>query len=814
MQLAGTMKGDSSFDPQQRAVARLARHARRFLRATLSLALVAAPASHAAAQDAAVGGRAAVVTLQQAELVAPGTKAEAVALPHGFSVDRASAGAERHYRAWFKLTGAHAGQALYLSGVSGHLRVALNGEVLLDTITTPPAPLPRSDQRLRLLNLPPYVLQDGANRLDITVSARTSGSLSRIVLGDAVALRAMRDDKAFLMVRAPAIVASIMVCLGLSVLLLWVRRRRDVLYGLFGVASIAWGLHTAWTVSPRSLLSEPHYSVWWTTLYAFTVAALALFALRFSGFRWPRLERALLLASLGVPLAMYAGAAIGGIGTASDLVRLGMVVVAFGAAVAVTVTAVRRRDVDSLLLLVSGIAAAGLGLRDWYVFTVRSDDNLPVPWTPFAGLPFAILLAWYLIDRFVRANESLEVLNRELEARVEAKGAELRAALDNARKALLAADAANRAKTAFLAAASHDLRQPVHALGLYLGALGQHALAAAPREIVERMSRSLVALESMLDRLLDISRIDAGALVPQPRPFDLAAMLYRLADDFAAEAAERGLRLHARVAAVGGPVTARADPQLVERILRNLLANALKYTSAGGVLLSCRPRGVVTAPRWRVEVWDTGVGIAPEEQSRVFEEFYQAGNPERDRRAGLGLGLSIVHRLARLLDVPLALHSRLGHGTRLVLDLPRTFGAVRASVEEVEPSLLAGCCVAVVEDDPEVRDAMVALLAGWGCEVVVGADGDDVRRSAGARVPQALIADLRLRNGRDGLEELARLRSVWGALPALMVSGDSAPERVRLLQDSGLPWLPKPVAAGRLRSWLNRALSVAVRELP
>jgi CheY-like chemotaxis protein len=248
---------------------------------------------------------------------------------------------------------------------------------------------------------------------------------------------------------------------------------------------------------------------------------------------------------------------------------------------------------------------------------------------------------------------------------------------------------------------------------------------------------------------------------------------------------------------------------LVERVLRNLIGNAVKYTREGGVLVSCRARG---AGIWRVEVWDTGVGIPDGEQERVFDEFYQVGNPERDRRSGLGLGLSIVRRIARLLNLPLALHSRPGHGTRFVIDVPATDVAVAPPQAADVTGSLQGLVVAMIEDDPEVRDSMRALLESWGCRVLEGADADDVRLQlqadgGSALVPQALIADLRLRGERDGIGEVGLLRQRLACtVPALIVSGDSAPERVRLMQDSGLPWLSKPVPAARLRSWL---LSVA-----
>jgi signal transduction histidine kinase/CheY-like chemotaxis protein len=743
-----------------------------------------------------------LVVIDRAERHGPGERVDAdVPLPDWVEAAPGDKSVERRWRVGLDVGDSRAAYALYLSGVWGHVRIAVNGQVLLDTITEPPAPPPRSIGRLHLVDLPPYLLRPRENLVDITVRGTSVASLSRITVGPHHTLTTLRDRKALQMAYAPALVAALIGCLGLSVLLIWVRRRVESIYAIFGIASIAWGLHTAWTVSPRLFLPPLHFGVWWTTLYAFVVAMIAIFALRFAGYSLRRAERALLWSTLAVPVVLYLGHAVGLIDLASNAVRGGMVLVAVVGLAAVSVSAWRRRSVDSMLLVLAGVAAAGLGARDWFVFLTTLDDNLPVQWAPFAGLPFVALVTWFLIDRFVRTNESLESLNRELELRVERKSAELMSALDHMRAARDWADAANRSKTSFLAAASHDLRQPIHALGLYMGALRQRPLESAAREIVDRMDGSVAALDSLFNALLDISRIDAGAVVPAPHAFDIAALLRRLADEFAPQAAERGLRLAARVPAAEPAVNARSDPLLVERVLRNLIANAVKYTDAGGVLLSCRRRG----EHWRVEVWDTGCGIADDERERVFEEFYQAGNPERDRRAGLGLGLAIVQRVARLLSLRLVLHSRPGRGTRFVLDLPATDEPVTVPAVAIDLQPLAGMVVAVVEDDMEVRDAMRALVRGWGCLVVDGADAKEVQRECARQgvVPQALVADLRLRGERDGVTEVARLRAAFGAaLPALLVSGDSAPERVRLMQQSGLPWLAKPVPAARLRSWL------------
>jgi signal transduction histidine kinase/CheY-like chemotaxis protein len=745
------------------------------------------------------------VLLQQATRLTPEGMTSAVVLPDYLEAPLGARAVEATYRAVFESRAGLAGWAVYLSGAQGHMRLRLNGRTLVDRLADPQAvQTPRGIELLRLMDLPPDWLRDGANDVEITLRGRKEVSLSRIAIGPQDALRRAHDRKAIWFVYGPALVAAVMICLGLSVLLIWLRRPMESMYAWFGVAALIWGLHTAWSVSPRTFVGPRHFSVWWDTVYYLLVVVITVFCVRFAGYRMQRGARWLLASVLLVPLSLYAtqGQAIHG--PMHEWIRLVMVGIACVGLGAVARKVWLRRSVDHTLLLLAAVVATGLGLRDWLVFRY-SDDNLPVQLTPYAGLPFVVLVAWILIDRFVRAAESLEVLNRDLEDRVRHKSTELVQALEHMRSARDLAEKADRGKTGFLAAASHDLRQPIHALGLYMGALRHRALEAPAREIVDRMGSSVAALDSLLDALLDMSRIDAGALVPQPRAFDVAALVHRLADEFAPEAEERGLRLSARV---GGspPAAAWSDPILVERVLRNLIGNAVKYTEGGGVLVTCRPRGRGRGAVWRVEVWDTGPGIAPDEQERVFDEFYQAGNAQRDRLGGLGLGLAIVRRLALLLELPLTLHSRPGRGTRFALDLPATRAPIQmAPPAEPELPLLHGMAVAVIEDDVEVRGAMRTLLTDWGCRVFDAADADDVVRQArdAGCTPAAVVADLRLRAGRDGLSEVARLRVVWGSdLPALIVSGDSAPERVRLMQVSGLPWLAKPVAAARLRSWL------------
>ena len=419
-----------------------------------------------------------------------------------------------------------------------------------------------------------------------------------------------------------------------------------------------------------------------------------------------------------------------------------------------------------------------------------------------------------LLGRGARARRlALEIehqLDRERRDRAQAQERHRRAEAERARLDQLnrALEEASLAKTRFLAAASHDLRQPVQALAMYMAALQREALTPAQAGMVERMAQSLGALGGMFDALLDISRLDAGIVPVDPQPLALRPLLWRLHDELKPTAEARGLAWRLHLPRGDALLLTRSDAVLLERCLRNLLDNALKYTPAGGVLLALRRFGPPEAPQWRVQVIDTGLGMAPEVQARVFEEFYQADNPERDRTRGLGLGLAIVQRLLRLLGHPLQLRSRPGRGTAMSLDLPALPEAVvRTTSEAATDGPDRALCVMVVDDDADVRDSLVALLERWGHCVLAGPDDAALLQSwqaTGRPAVHAVLADLRLRGTLTGVTAVQRLRATLGSrLPALVITGDIAPDRLTLLRDSGLPWLPKPVMPMRLRSWLQ-----------
>jgi signal transduction histidine kinase len=371
---------------------------------------------------------------------------------------------------------------------------------------------------------------------------------------------------------------------------------------------------------------------------------------------------------------------------------------------------------------------------------------------------------------------------------------------------------AGEAKTRFLAAASHDLRQPLHALTLQAAALRPHVHDARPTHLLAGVERCAASLTAMFDALLDLSRADMGLLVPQRQPLNIAALLADLVDEHRAQATAKGLRLAFRTVPAGPQgFGCDSDPQLLTALLRNLLVNALRYTERGTVLLCLRrarhpaPGGGPAAAGWRVQVRDSGIGIARDEQARVFEEFYQVGNPERRREQGLGMGLAIVQRLARLLDHPLALRSAPERGTCVELRLPWAAHAEPSDPRAVAPAL-NGLRVAVLEDDRESGEALAGLLRQWGCEVRhferAQALWQAIERHG---PPQALLADHRLPGNVSGADAIAVVRARCGAgLPALILTGDVSPATQAAFTAAALEVMPKPVPVPRLARWLEQ----------
>lgn len=364
------------------------------------------------------------------------------------------------------------------------------------------------------------------------------------------------------------------------------------------------------------------------------------------------------------------------------------------------------------------------------------------------------------------------------------------------------AESANAAKSRFLAAASHDLRQPLHALGLFVSRLSQMPHDLETRTLVGHVDHSVAALQDLLDTLLDISRLDAGMVTPKPTDFPLADLLDRLAMEHEGPAREKLLAFRMR----GCPVWLHTDPRLLERILMNFLGNAMRYTSRGGILLGCRRRG----DRLLIQVWDTGVGIPAEHLQHVFSEYVQLDNPERNRAKGLGLGLAICDRLAQLLGLPLGVRSRPGKGSVFWVEVPLGQPQEKPRAEAADglaDNRLVGT-VALVEDDPMAAAGMAELIAGWGCHAVVAATAADVvrRLDAAGRLPDLAICDFRLQ-GEDGISAGMALRRRYGQIPILLVSGDADDRLIAGASRRGFTLLPKPVRPGKLRAMLQHLLA-------
>lgn len=377
----------------------------------------------------------------------------------------------------------------------------------------------------------------------------------------------------------------------------------------------------------------------------------------------------------------------------------------------------------------------------------------------------------------------------------------LRVETDHAQAATRAAEEANLAKSKFLAAASHDLRQPIHAQGLFLEVLARTPLNVAQEAALANARATWQASAEMLDTLLDFSRLEAGVVEPQNQVFALQPLLNRIENELAPQADVKGIVYRSRET----QALVDADPALVALILRNLVSNAIRYTESGGVLVGCRRRG---GKLW-VEVWDTGVGIDPAAHQEIFREFHQLGNAERDRRKGLGLGLAIAQGLARALGQQLSLRSVPGRGScfRLTLPLARV-GTVAAHVGVPARNAplrdFDNVRVLVIDDDETVRAAMQQLLQSWGCGCDVADSIEEALDHARRRRPDLAIIDYRLREQRTGAGAAATLREEFGDdLAVLLITGDTAPERIREAVASGVPLLHKPV----LPSELHRAMS-------
>lgn len=378
-------------------------------------------------------------------------------------------------------------------------------------------------------------------------------------------------------------------------------------------------------------------------------------------------------------------------------------------------------------------------------------------------------------------------------------------ALERARRE---AEQANAAKTRFLATASHDLRQPIHALGLFFAELAERIRSPQTERLIGQVEDAIDAINSMLNALLDISKLDAGIVKPNVELVSLVELFSRMQAEFRPIASENANQLIIR------PVSAviQTDPAMLERILRNLIGNALRYTQNGKVLVAARLRG----ENLKIQIWDTGPGIPEDQLDNIFVEFHQLHNPARDRRQGLGLGLAIVKRLAHLLRHDIKVVSKLGHGSCFSITLPL---ASKSMATEIKPyntvthslsNALMGCHLLILDDDIAVREGMKGLLMQWGCQVItVGSSTEaKIKLKEDKSKLDLIIVDYRLPESQSGIE-IARSLQAGLAYPVgvLIITGDTSPERLQESEASGFPLLHKPVQPAKLRSTLQFLLN-------
>ena len=411
---------------------------------------------------------------------------------------------------------------------------------------------------------------------------------------------------------------------------------------------------------------------------------------------------------------------------------------------------------------------------------VGADHADPGPWG-LGALILVFLLFLVSLGRQVNATFEASARYRHGEQQLN----------EELTRALERADESNRAKTQFLAAASHDLRQPIHAMTVLVAVLMLRDLDSDSAETIKLLDSVNQTLSKQLDSLLDISKLDAGTVTPRLAPCRLDSLLIAHGEAMHGVAADRGIELALRCSE---RLTTLTDEALLGRVLQNLTDNALKFTPPGGqVTLSLQRAGDDAL----LAVSDTGIGMAAEEHANVFREFYQVANVERDRTKGLGLGLSIVQRLCGLLGVPLSLASAPSAGTTISLRLPLSSAEGRPA-PEAAPTDLRDLSVLVIDDEAIIRHSMRALLGQLGCRVQVAESGAQAVDIVAAGGVDAILSDLRLRGGESGIAVLAQLRQMQPQAITAFITGDTAPERLSAAHAVGVPVLIKPVGLPEL----------------
>lgn len=720
-----------------------------------------------------------VQTLHEAEfeLLAGGTR-ERVTLPdtwafRGIRNERTTG----RYRLAFDLAEVPQDEsmALMFTRLSTRYRIVVNDQVVASEALDDPRAASGIPNPM-LLELRPGLLKVGRNTLVIDVNHAQRAGMSDVVVGPLTQLRPIFLRYGLVQVELPQALNMACGSLALLLLLIWWRRRSEVVLGSFGVMALIGSLRNySYFINASALFDAQWFdwvfvavNAWYTTLFG-------LFAQAFAEKRWPRYTRWLLVLAVAAPMLALGATSLDRLQQFRGYLYPVLIATTLPALWMCLVGA-RKQPWGPAL----GMAAMlGAALHDYAFQTAYWLPMTHTFWMPYVMPVTMGIISLALVRRMVHALSEVEALNTGLEARVAERTREL--------------ELANIAKTRFLASASHDLRQPLVTIGLLVGLAKDRSDSPQTRQLMSRVDEAVGSMEGLLTGLLDLSRLEAGAVRPNPTAVRLADLFAAIDANEHAAAALKGLRLRFRPT----ELVVHSDAVMLERILRNLVANAVRYTERGGVLVAARRRGAKVV----IEVRDSGIGIAPEHQQLIFQEFTQVDNPERDRTKGMGLGLAIVQRSATMLGHRLGLKSALGRGSIFWVEAEAASAEVAAAAsqqpfpaEAQQQQHLRGQHVLLVEDDVHVRAAMIERLQAWGAKVVAHGDMPPLLQwlaVEGQRRPDLVVSDYRLPHG-DGLQSIAAVRERFGPLPALLVTGDIAPHDIARLHESGVRVLHKP----------------------
>ncbi|WP_293999451.1 ATP-binding response regulator [Sphaerotilus sp.] len=709
-----------------------------------------------------------------------------------------------HYRARITLAAAPTTMwALCLARLSEVHEVRLNGWLVSGAALDRIDPAVAGGQpTMQWISVPPHLLRAGVNHLELSAAYSRRGGLSTVVLGPADAMAEDYLTRLRLSVMLPIWLNVAGAALAVFMLLIWWRRRSEALLGGFGTL---WVLIAACNIAHYNMVDGASLLAV-ATVYALQLVAGALLcrtAMALTGQRHP-IAAGVLQVSTVVLLAMVVWGWMTDTLEEVRAVSYPMLFIGVALSLVPLWQETRRLRPPLRWALVAAVVLSMLsGLHD-YVNWRGMTSVMDAYWLPYA-LPVSLaIVGGVLIKRLVGALHQVEQLNADLERRV----VERTEALQQA----------NQAKTRFLTAASHDLRQPVVTIGLLIDLLREQ-VPIALRPMTDRVNEAVSSMEELLKGLLDLSRLEAGTMRPRVQTVALQPLFDAIASHDGETARRKGIRLHFRPTSEA----VLSDPVMLEQILRNLVSNAVRYTERGGVLVGARRCGGTAL---RIEVWDTGHGIPVAHQHTVFEEFVQLADQHSDRPVarqfghgsgsgdgsrGLGLGLSIVQRSAALLGHRLHLRSRVNHGSCFSITAPRTqshLPPLASLIGDQRP--LKGLRLTVVEDEPAVQAALRARLEAWGATVETH-DGLVPLRHRLASRPRGhagidlLITDHRLR-GATGIEVIEAVRRYGGPVPVLVITGDTAPDDLALMAASGLQVLHKPFRADALLAAITHAL--------